>query len=70
MRLIIDRIEGEYAVCEQEDKTFVDIPKNRLPIDVKEGDCLIENDSVYLIDYERTQERKNIINDRFNKLFK
>mgnify|MGYP001182008488 CR=1 FL=1 len=40
MNLIIDRFEGEYAVVELPDKTFVNIPKKALPEETKEGDII------------------------------
>ena len=33
MRLVIDRFEGAYAVCEDENKNIVNILKARLPKD-------------------------------------
>ena len=43
MKLIIDRFEGNFAVCETENKTFVNIPKSELPSLINEGDVLIQN---------------------------
>ncbi len=40
MKLIIDRFEGDYAVCEREDKTMMDIERSKLPEGVKEGSVL------------------------------
>lgn len=69
-RLIIDRFEGSFAVCEQEDKTFVNIPKYRLPLESKEGDCLIHDaDGMYQIDKEETKSREKRICDKINRLF-
>ena len=41
MKVIIDRFEEEYAVCEKEDRKIINIDKNKLPSTVKEGDVLI-----------------------------
>ena len=38
MKWIIDRIEGDTAVCETENGGFADIKLESLPIGVKEGD--------------------------------
>lgn len=38
--IIIDRFEGEYAVCEEESGGFTKIPKVFLPGGCREGDCL------------------------------
>jgi len=43
-KFIIDRFEGSYAVCKNEDKSFSNIPKYKLPLDLNEGDCLIQGD--------------------------
>ncbi|NLK28116.1 MAG: DUF3006 domain-containing protein [Clostridiales bacterium] len=70
-KLIIDRFEGNYAVCEGEDKTIVNIPKYKLPLDCKEGDCLIlDSDGMYQKDVKTTQHRDNKIKEKLNRLFK
>ncbi|MFY9213395.1 MAG: DUF3006 domain-containing protein [Tissierellaceae bacterium] len=40
MRIIIDRFEGDFAVVELEDKSFVDMPLKLIPEGAKEGDIL------------------------------
>ena len=37
MRIIVDRFEGEFAVCELENGKFIDVPKCLFP-DSSEGD--------------------------------
>jgi hypothetical protein len=70
-KLIIDRFEGSYAVCQKEDKSLVDIPKYRLPLDCKEGDCLILNSNgMYQMDLEATENKKKRIREKMNRLFK
>ncbi|KYC62718.1 DUF3006 domain-containing protein [Heyndrickxia coagulans] len=44
MTYIVDRIEGEFAVCEKEDRTTVDIRLSELPSAVKAGDVLVVED--------------------------
>ena len=39
--IIIDRFEGEYAVCEEESGSFRKLPKVFLPGGCREGDCLV-----------------------------
>jgi len=68
-RLIIDRFESDFAVCEMEDKNFVQIPKFKLPLGVKEGDCIIEEEGTYSLDNERKIERKKGIEEKFGRLF-
>lgn len=58
MRLIIDRFEGEFALCEKEDSCIVQIELERLPKGAVEGDVLvIENDEL-IIDKAATKARK------------
>ncbi len=63
--MIIDRFEGEYAVVEFDDKTFVNIPKKALPTNAKEGDVLIVT-----INREETANREKQMSERLNGLFK
>ncbi len=58
MKVIIDRFEGLYAVCEKEDKTMIDILKINLPFEVKEGDVLILENNMITIDIEETEKRR------------
>ncbi len=70
-KFIIDRFEGMYAICEEEDKTMLSIPKYRLPLDCKEGDCIILNTKgMYQKDNEVTMEREKRIRDKMDRLFK
>lgn len=63
MKLIVDRFEGNYALCEKEDGTIMNVEKDRLPKGVKEGDVLIlEGESIF-IDNNVTLERKKYIEE-------
>jgi len=61
VRVIIDRFEGIYAVCEKEDKTMMDILKINLPSKAKEGDVLIFENNMIFIDVEETEKRRSEI---------
>ncbi len=63
-KLIIDRFEGEYAVCETQSLEFVNIPKKALPENAKEGDVL-----TVAIDGGETESRKKKIDGLMNSLF-
>jgi hypothetical protein len=63
MRLIIDRFEGDFAVCENDNKIMVNISKKELPSEVKEGDVIYKYDEKYIIDLEETKKRKQEIQD-------
>lgn len=69
MKIIIDRFEGEYAVCETEEKKFIDIPKIDIPVGAKEGDILSKSDNGYKIEKDETNEKRQAIKTRMNKLF-
>ncbi len=62
MKVIIDRFEGNYAVCETEEKEMINIDKDKVPSHAKEGDVLdIDGDSI-ILDTETTIKRKKGIN--------
>lgn len=67
MRMIIDRIEGKFAVCEMETKELMDIPLDTLPIGCKEGMKLEEIDGIYTI-LDDSVDRKRI-HEKMNRLF-
>lgn len=64
MKLTIDRIEGEWAVCEYEKGKTVDLPSALLPADAREGDVLR-----LIVDRETTDERKARAEELRNRLF-
>ena len=70
MRLIIDRFEGRYAVCEQEDRTMVNIEKSKLPKGTKEGDVLIMDGDSISLDREQTIQRKSDVKNLMDELWK
>ncbi|APC41038.1 DUF3006 domain-containing protein [Clostridium estertheticum] len=61
MKVVIDRFEGSYAVCEKEDRTMTDISKDNIPPGAKEGDVLNVNNNIITIDIEETEKRKREI---------
>ena len=67
---IIDRFEGEYAVCEDEGLNFVDIKKDMLPSDAKEGDVIIQNGDLFTIDLDEVSRRRERIQRKMAKLWK
>lgn len=69
MKFIIDRFEGTIAVCEDEHKKMTNIPKYRLPLEVKEGDVIMEVNGMFQIDDEETNERRKISKQLMDKLF-
>jgi hypothetical protein len=63
VKVIIDRFEGDFAVCEKEDRTMIDIEISKLPSEAKEGDVLDISDGVIIIDLEATESRKKEIEE-------
>lgn len=66
MRVIIDRFEKDFAVCEKEDMTMIDISRSRLPKEAKEGDILIVEEDNIQIDVEATKVRREELERLFN----
>lgn len=54
---VIDRFEGDLAVLEEESGAMRDIPRARLPQDVRQGDVLIEQNGSLHVDTAETQRR-------------
>lgn len=63
MKVIIDRFEGNFAVCEKEDRTMIDIEKSMIPLESKEGDVLDISDNEIIIDKVATEKRKKEIEE-------
>jgi len=70
MKVVIDRFEGELAVCERSDRTTFNIFRNLLPPEAKEGDVLIMEDDRIWIDVEETQKRRSRIEQMMKRLQK
>lgn len=68
--IIVDRIEGAFAVCEMDDKSMQNIALSELPVGVKEGDVLAVENGAYVIDVKQTKERSEHIAQKMNRLFK
>ena len=58
MNLIIDRIEGGFAVCENENQQMINISLADLPEGVREGNVLKYDDGVYFVDKDAEAERR------------
>ena len=63
MQIIIDRIEGIFAVVELQDGNTIEVPIELLPENIKEGNIIeikINNDI--------TEKRRKTIEEKFNSL--
>lgn len=63
MKVVIDRFEGSFAVCEKYNKEIINIEKSKLPGEAKEGDVLDISKDAISIDEEETSRRKKEIDD-------
>ncbi len=68
-KLIIDRYEGTYTICEDKDQKYFAIETAEMPSDAKPG-CVIviSDDGVISIDEEETKRRRERILAKQNKL--
>lgn len=69
MRIIVDRIEGEFAVCECEDGSYTDILLSQLPSQIKEGNVLEFINGEYKINLEAQQNRTALISALQDSIF-
>ncbi len=58
---IIDRIEGDFAVVEAEDEKMVNILKDNIVGNFKEGDVLEREGDFFKVNSELTKKRKEEI---------
>ena len=58
MFYIVDRIEGSIIVVEDQDGNIVNLNKNKVNGQIKEGDCLREENKKFFLDIEKTKERE------------
>lgn len=63
---IVDRIEGDYIVLEDNNSNIININKNNFTEDINEGDVLIKINDKYVLDKNKTNNRK----DNISKILK
>ncbi len=69
MSYIIDRFEGEFAICEDENGVMHDIEKALLPANAAAGDCFKERNGAYVLDSQETARRREAIRRKLNSLW-
>jgi len=69
MVVVIDRFEDTFAVCECEDKTMINIEKEKLPENATEGDVLVIEEDNISVDYEETKRRRQEIEELIEDLW-
>lgn len=70
MKVVIDRFEGGFAVCEKPDKSMLDVEMSKLPPNVKEGDVLEVDGDRIVLDLKSTERQKKKIEELMNSLWK
>ena len=66
----IDRLEGDFAVLERPDKSFISVPLSELPEGAGEGCLLTLNpDGSYTLEARAAAETKKRLLDIQNQLF-
>ncbi|EQB86215.1 hypothetical protein J2Z44_002403 [Clostridium punense] len=63
MKFIIDRFEGSFAVCEDEEGSMHNIEKNLIIGNPKEGDIIEKQGDIYNINPEETEKRKKEVEE-------
>lgn len=67
--LVIDRLEGAFAVCEQEDGSMRTYPQTKFHPEAKEGGCYRENGDVFFLDKAETARRREENASLFAEIF-
>lgn len=69
MKYVIDRIEDNIVICQNlESKEMVEIEKNLLPQNIKDGTMLLFENNEYKLDLKEEELRRKRISERFNRL--
>jgi len=71
LKVVIDRFEGRFAVCETQDRKMLNIEKNRIPEDAREGDTLfIRDEGNIIVCKEETKKSKERVLKLMEDLWK
>ncbi len=70
MKVIIDRFEGEMAVCEKSDRGMISLPRSALPPEAQEGDVVIIENQFARIDQPATAARKKAAEEKLRQILK
>lgn len=69
MKYIIDRFEGDFAILELE-SSFMQVLKNMLPENSKEGDLLEQTETGWKLCPEETNSRKQELAERRRRMLR
>lgn len=69
-RLVVDRFEGKYAICQDENGNMFGIELNEMPKDAKEGSVIDINDEGEIsVNSQETNKRSQRISEKTSRLF-
>ncbi|MGN0474968.1 MAG: DUF3006 domain-containing protein [Acutalibacteraceae bacterium] len=69
-KLTVDRFDGIYATCEDDERKMFAIPTAELPANVREGDKLeIDNDGVITVNAEATAADRADVRAKEDSIF-
>ncbi|WP_315078235.1 DUF3006 domain-containing protein [uncultured Clostridium sp.] len=69
-KYIVDRIEENHVILESFNGDMLDIMRSKTKGDIKNGDVLIKNGDIFIIDVEETLKRKQAINNMMKNMWK
>ncbi|EES50304.1 DUF3006 domain-containing protein [Clostridium botulinum] len=69
-KYIVDRIEENHVILESFNGDMIDIMRSKTKGDIKDGDILIKNGDIFIIDVEETLKRKQAINKMMKNMWK
>lgn len=67
-KLIVDRIVGDIAVLEKEDRSHIEVSLSEIALDIKEGSVLLFDGSAYTADDDSEAARRKRIFEMQQKL--
>lgn len=70
MRAVMDRWEGDFAVCEGEAGEMMEIPRSRMPSDAEPGVTLLIGADGISVDWDDTRARRERIAAKRRRLWK
>lgn len=68
MRYVIDRFEGDFAVCETPEGTMVNVARALLPADAKEGRAVLSDGERWVCDPDTSASER--IRSKMDRLWK
>ncbi|MCL1903265.1 MAG: DUF3006 domain-containing protein [Oscillospiraceae bacterium] len=67
--IIVERFEGDIAIIEDTNNSkHIEVDRELLPQSVKEGDVLELREGLYIVDENKTAEKRRAIAERLRKL--